>query len=360
MRRFALLFVVILLAVPTGGCLENLNPLNGGFGPAAWPLTMTQITQLQNEGRDGSGVKIAVIDTGIDANHPEFAGLHVEWADLVNNRPDPYDDNGHGTHVAGILEARGNWKTLFSGFYLQGVARGADLIVIKAIGADGKGDEATVARAVDLAVQDGADVIVLSLGGGTVPVFGTDTERAVNDAVNSGVFVVAAAGNAEGNSTCEVTSPASVPHVIAVGAVDSSGTIASFSCQQPSQSGVPALGTAPESDPDQKPEVIAPGVNVLGAWCSEPDQCTNANEYVEASGTSQAAPFVGGIIALVLQGHPELRRSSGKGSAAIEQVKQAIMVTSEKIGPLQGKSDTSHDPKYGYGLIQAKALDDAV
>jgi subtilisin family serine protease len=357
MARLSVVLLALAVAAPTVGCLQNLNPLHGGMGTAAWPLRITGILSLQDEGRDGSGIKIAVIDTGIDAQHPEFQGLHIEWADLVNSKPDPYDDNGHGSHVASILAAQGNLKTVVSGFYLQGVARGATLIVIKAIGANGSGDESTVARAITLAVSDGADVIVLSLGGGTVPVLGTTTENAVNAAIDQGVYVVAAAGNSKDNNPCDVTSPASVPRVIAVGAVDQDEVLANFSCRQPSQGAIPALGQSPESDPNQKPEVVAPGVNVLGAWCSESSMCSNPNEYVEASGTSQAAPFVAGAIALVLQGHPELRRTSGKGAATIDEMKQALMVTSAKIGPLSGDGKTAHDPGYGYGLLQAQALD---
>jgi serine protease AprX len=286
-----------------------------------------------------------VIDTGIDLAHPEFRGLQIQWADLVNGKPTAYDDNGHGSHVAGIIVAQGDWQTVLSRFYLRGVAPKASLIAVKAIGGDGSGDEGEVARGVDAAVAAGADVVVLSLGGKTLPVLGTQTEASVNRAIDQGVFVVAAAGNAaQDGENCTVTSPASVPRVIAVGAVDSSGTIAPFSCRggDNAPSGFPPSGG--RSDPDKKPEVVAPGVQILSAW--------KDGKYVEATGTSQAAPYVGGILALLLQAHPELRH---KDADAVLRVKEVLMTTSAKVGPLAGKGATAHDDAYGYGIVQADA-----
>ncbi|MBI2924850.1 MAG: S8 family serine peptidase, partial [Verrucomicrobia bacterium] len=142
-------------------------------------------------GLTGSNVLVNVNDTGVDAQHPDlkdrvFAAAPSTLRDL----------EGHGTHVAGIIGAHGDFTTIFRGFYLKGVAPDAKLLVIKAIGADGKGDESRVARAINAAVANDADVIILSLGGDTVPVLGTETETEVNRAVKAGVFVVAAAGNA--------------------------------------------------------------------------------------------------------------------------------------------------------------------
>lgn len=363
MRRLLLFAVALGLALPSAGCLERYTPLHGGMGSAAWPLELTQVMELQDSGRTGAGIKVAVVDTGIDASHPEFAGVNVEWADLVNDRSEPYDDNGHGTHVAGVIAARGSFKTVLSGFYLHGVAPQASLIVIKAIRSDGIGDESTVARAVQLAVANDADIIVLSLGGGSTPILGTDTEAAVRDAVASGVYVVAAAGNKkDGETSCAVSSPASVANVIAVGAVDADEKLADFSCRGTGSSSpgpLPGLGVGGESDPDRKPEILAPGVSILGP-CLTTGPCMEGPDvasYVEASGTSQAAPFVGGILALILEGHPELRQ---KGATQVEKVKTTMMVTAKKIGPLSGKGRTAHDEGYGYGLIQAKALDESL
>ncbi|HWG91852.1 MAG TPA: S8 family serine peptidase [Candidatus Thermoplasmatota archaeon] len=340
--------MVLLLAVPVSGCFDALPGLKDGAGAAAWPLEMTGVDLLHNDrGLTGKGVRIAIIDTGIDAGHDEFQDLVADgrllWKDLVNGRKQPYDDAGHGTHVAGIIASQGEWSTVFNrGFYLKGVAPGATLIVIKAIGANGQGDEATVARAINIAVENEAQIIVLSLGGETRKIFGlfpatSEAETAVKAAVAKGVYVVAAAGNeGDDGQNCRVTSPASVREVIAVGAVDEDKKIGDFSC---------GGGTSSAADPDKKPELVAPGVAVLGPW--------KGNSYMLASGTSQAAPIVGGALALLLEAHPELALKNGD---AVRKVKQTLMATAEEIGPLAPASAPNHHGYYGYGLLRADSL----
>ena len=350
-RPLALLAVVLLVAVPVSGCLEVVNAGKDGYGET-WPLGMVQADRLHDRGLTGKGVKVAIIDTGIDLSHPEFAGVEVEWADLVNRRTQAYDDNGHGTHVAGIVAAQGHWETMLSGFRLKGVAPGVSLIVIKAIEASGRGDERRVATAVDTAVSAGADIVILSLGGDTRTVFGTNTETAVQNAIAKGVYVVAAAGNAEeGQTDCSVASPASVEGVIAVGAVDRNGVIGDFSCRGTGKEGsgsvlpgVPSPVTN-SRDPHKKPEVVAPGVDVLGPW--------KDGEYASARGTSQAAPMVGGVLALILEAKPSLK---DRDQATVYGVKDKLMVTSKKIGPLAGQGQSAHDARYGYGLVQGADL----
>lgn len=354
-RTAAIALVILVAAVPLSGCTDFVRAGSEGYGET-WPLAMIQADQLHEQGLTGKGVKVAIIDTGIDLAHPEFKGVEVAWADLVNGRASAYDDNGHGTHVAGIIAAQGTWNTMLSGFKLKGVAPGVALIVIKAIDADGRGDEARVAKGVNTAVNAGADIIVLSLGGDTRAVFGTNTEGAVKNAVSKGVYVVAAAGNtADGQSSCTVSSPASVEGVIAVGAVDQSGTIGGFSCQGSGKEGdgsvLPGIPSpvSNSQDPHKKPEVVAPGVEIVSAW--------RGGDYAAASGTSQAAPMVGGILALILEAKPSL---ANRDQATIFAVKEKLMVSSAKIGPLAGKGATAHDERYGYGLVQGAALLDAV
>ncbi|HVL47588.1 MAG TPA: S8 family serine peptidase [Candidatus Thermoplasmatota archaeon] len=356
-RSVAALLVAILAASALSGCIGSLVP-STGFG-ANWPAKMVGVDALHDRGLTGKGVKVAVIDTGIDLSHPEFAGVTVLWADLVNGRSDkPYDDNGHGTHVAGIIAAQGEWTTSFSGFYLKGIAPKVTLIAIKAIAADGTGDESKVAAGIDAAVKHGADVIVLSLGGESGFVFSTDTEEAVDRAVAKGVYVVAAAGNAKKDQTgssCRVASPASVDGVIAVGAVDKRAVIGSFSCMGSCNnsdlvSRARSLGECSRGyhgDPNQKPEIVAPGVSILSAW--------KEGKYVEATGTSQSAPVVGGILALALEANKDLVR---KDRATVMRVKDALMGTAKKVGPLEGQTQSAHDAFYGYGLIDGVKLVD--
>lgn len=350
------LALFLALTVASAGCFAALNPAKPGTGDT-WPLASIQSVGLVDQGLTGKGVTIAIIDTGIDLTHPEFKAFTqrgVQWADLVNGRNDAYDDNGHGTHVASIIVAGGNWQTLLtsSSFYLRGVATGVNLIVIKAIAADGTGEEPKVAQGIETAVANGADVIVLSLGGGTIPVLGTQTESAVNRAIDRGVFVVAAAGNKrDDESSCTVTSPASVARVIAVGAVDQAERIGDFSCRGENDGTLipPSPG---RGDPNKKPEVVAPGVKILGAWCTR--VCAKPSEYVEASGTSQAAPYVAGVIALLLEENPEMKRTGN--DREVQRVKDVLMTRSKKVGPLSGQGSTAHSDLYGYGLIQAEAV----
>lgn len=355
----ALLVALLLASVPLAGCLDLPNATRDGFGET-WALEMIQADKLHERGLTGKGVKIAIIDTGIDLSHPEFKGLDIQWADNVAGSKDAYDDHGHGTHVAGIVAAQGTWGTAFSGFRLRGVAPGAELIVIKAMDKDGNGDESDVAQGITTAVSAGADVIILSLGGKTRAIFGTNTENAVRSAISKGVFVVAAAGNVDertGETDCAITSPASVEGVIAVGAVDQDEVIGDFSCRGTGDEGsgsvlpgIPSPVTR-SRPPHQKPEVVAPGVSILSAWDRE------QTDYALATGTSQAAPFVGGLLALILEELPELRRQD---EATVVDVKSKMMVVSKKIGPLEGQGSTAHDDRYGYGLIQGEALLEAL
>ncbi len=343
-RAAVLLAVLVLATIPASGCLETLKPVN--WVEDTWIADMVQATSLHARGLSGKGVRVAVIDTGIDLSHPEFENTKVLWADLVNGRALPYDDAGHGTHVAGIIKAQGDWSTFFSGFYVEGLAKDVTLIAIKAIGENGTGDESNVARGVAAAVENGAHVIVLSLGGRSFPILGTDTEKAVGDAVRRGVFVVAAAGNlGEDETSCTVTSPATVEGVIAVGAVDKARQLADFSCPGTDNENRLLPPTRGRSDPNKKPELVAPGVDVLSPWAE--------GKYVQASGTSQAAPVVGAVLALLLEAKPELR---AKDAATIQRVKQALMTTSANVGPLQGRPSDAHDDGYGYGLVQAEGL----
>ncbi len=352
--RTVLVLTLLLLTPLVGGCLQSLPGTSGAVGQT-WPLEVSGVEAAQDAtGATGASVRVAIVDTGITPTHPEFEGVDiVAWKDLVQGRSQPYDDNGHGTHVAGIIASQGQQRTLLNGFRLQGAAPGVELVVVKAIGANGQGDSDDVARGVDYAREQGADVLVLSLGGGTFPVLGTETERAVNRAVERGVFVVAAAGNAPQGESCEgVASPGNVKGVITVGAVDEDLQVADFSCR--GEGNDPnGIGIGGRSDPHKKPELVAPGVGILSTWNGA--SCAGQPEslYCQASGTSQAVPYVAGGIALLLEEHAELQR---KDRATVEDVKQKLMVSSRNIGPLEGKGSTAHHDAYGYGLFRADEL----
>lgn len=330
----AVVFLLILASAIGYWAVTGTGPFSP-VEPATWALEMTQVSILHGQGLDGSGVVVCIVDTGVDLAHSELRGVTLlAWRDLVNARPDPYDDEGHGTAMAGIILSRNR---------LRGVASGASLIAIKAISATGSGTDAQVAQAVDLCTDpdqdgdpvDGAHVISLSLGGGSHPLLGSMTETAVSQALALGIHVVAAAGNDGADDNGDVESPASVAGVIAVGAVDRSGVIAAFSSI--GRNG----GVFPRQDPDKKPEVVAPGVSLAAPLSN--------GRYAYVSGTSPAAAWVAGIIALLLDGdaHPEYRHAP----LLVGALKNALM---EAAKPASGQS-TPHDDYYGYGIVQASA-----
>jgi len=229
----------------------------------------------------GRGIVIAVLDSGIDAAHPAFAGRIAGGYDFVNGDSDPDDDFRHGTHVAGIVAANGGGLT--------GVAPDASLLVYKVLDENGKGRTSAILAALERAVDpnldgdlsDHADVINLSLGGPGSP--DDPLSRSVDSATMAGAVVVAAAGNA--GLFHAVGSPAAARSAIAVGAHDGDGLIAEFSSRGPAT----LTGAI-------KPEVLAPGVGIRSA---APGGGTRIS-----SGTSMAAPYIAGIAALLIEKHP--------------------------------------------------------
>ena len=352
MRSAAVLLVVL---VASSGCL-------GGEARTEWAYSSTQLADLADEGRTGAGVTVAILDTGINLGHPSLDHLRdgkedngevVAFRDFIDGRDgvaNAFDDDGHGSHVAGIISARGSSfgdKLAYGGVDLKGGAPSVRLVIGRVCGGDTcKAD--SIPGAIQWAVAQGADVLSLSLGGERGSnLLGLQRDaltNAVNAAIDSGVVVVASAGN-DGETASDVAVPADVPGVIAVGAVDDNLDVWSGSnrgANMPCQT-TPVLGTrSGRCSPDQKPELVAPGVDILSAW--------TGSSYVRATGTSQACPFVTSAIALVLEGRADLRDRSD-----VEQVKRAF---TETAGAITGQAQP-HDLAAGYGLLQAKAAFDA-
>ena len=258
----------------------------------------------------GIGIKIAIIDTGIDYTHSALGACIgseckvLGGYDFVNNDDDPMDDNGHGTHVAGIAAANSE--------NIKGVAPEALLYAYKAMGADGSGWETDIIAAIEAAVDpdgnpstnDAVDIINLSLGG--IDNGSSLMDDAAKSAVEIGVAVVVAAGNdgISPNFSIDRNSLANEPSVITVGATTKQDTIAYFS----------SIGNA-ETTTHLKPEISAPGYNILSTELN--------NSLVEKSGTSMAAPHVAGAAALILQTHPE---------ASPELLKRMLMAGAIDLG----------------------------
>ncbi len=304
-----------------------------------------ELSGFDNVTTSGSGVDVCIVDTGIDLSHPDLEHIQLEgWNDFVQNRGEPYDDEGHGTAMAGILVAEN---------LLLGIAPDVNLHIAKAITSSGTGTDSVIASAVDWCTDSGVDIISLSLGGqqGINLIFlSTDElEDAVNRAINQGIYVVAAAGNDGGeNDDGDVSSPGSVEDVICVGAIDIDGSIWRNSSVGDNNWQVWPPKAA-RSDPDRKPELVAPGerIPMLNAQIGEAKSL-----YAWGSGTSGSTVWVTGAIAHMLELRPDLSHNgTGSNRQTVEDVKQWI---EESVVRQDGQ--TGHDEYYGYGRLQVDAL----
>jgi hypothetical protein len=240
--------------------------------PAAWQA-----------GHTGKGVKVAVLDTGIDQDHPDLAGHEVAERNFTD-APDNADGVGHGTHVAATIAS--------SGAKYKGVAPDADLLDAKVCVMEGCTESAIVA-AMQWAVEQGADIVNLSLGGGDTAEM-DPLEEAVNtlSAQTGALFVVAAGNNGRPET---ISSPGSADAALTVGAVDRQDGIAPFSSRGP------RVG-----DGAVKPDITAPGVDIVAAKSSTGSIGTPVGDgHVSMSGTSMATPHVAGAAALIAQQHPD-------------------------------------------------------
>lgn len=218
--------------------------------PAAWDITTGD-----------PGVIIAIIDTGVNLTHPDLVGKTVAGYDFVNDDTDPSDDQGHGTHCAGIAAANTNNAT-----GIAGVGYNCSIMPVKVLGADGFGTYANIASGVDFAVANGAHVISMSLGGGGSS---ATLETAVNNAWANNILVVAAAGN---SNTTAPSYPAYYASTIAVASTTTTDARSSFSNYGPWV------------------DVAAPGSGIIS---------TRFAGYDSLNGTSMACPHVAGLAGLL-------------------------------------------------------------
>lgn len=281
--------------------LVHLPPYSVNLSPRAmrhevdWGLSAYGVPGLWNE-TDGEGVTVAVIDTGVDDHRHLKVKTHANFTQDSESR----DTVGHGTHVAGVIASRSP--------QCRGIAPGVELISLKALGHSGFGSNSWVAGSVRFAINAGADIICMSLGG---PTRSTEVTDAVREASEKGVIIICAAGNDAG----PVNYPAALPETIAVGAVDQQGHRCEFSCS------------------GEEIVVAAPGEHVTSLWLND--------GYATLSGTSMAAPFVAGVVALYLSA---CRNKSCPG------VLTALRETCTDVG------QSGHDPEYGWGLINPREM----
>ena len=302
----------------------------------------SEMIQLDDVSLDGEGISVCIVDSGIDMTHPDLSGLSLAgWRDFISSATEPYDDNGHGTSMAGILVADG---------WIKGVAPNVDLFVAKALdGVNGQGSDEVVAQAIDWCVEQNVNIISLSLGGAPGilpfnPFSGRDSGDAASDAIDQGIVVVAAAGNDGGDDDDgDVAHPSSEQLVISVGGVTLSESHWSGSSIGDNDGSLFPL-LLPRQDPNKKPEIVAPGESV--------PVINNQNSWSIVDGTSASTVFVTGAIALLLENSPELSSDNEQSSSdTVTQIKQLIL---NSVKARDGQD--GHDNNYGYGLLQINDL----
>lgn len=251
----------------------------------------------------GSGVKVAILDSGVANVHDDIASQVVGYANFVSANTkedpeaDPEDKYGHGTHVAGIVAAKFNNK-----IGVAGVCPHCSILDVKVLNDNGSGSSSVIANGISWAASNGAKVINMSLG---QRVSSRTLEAAVNNAWSQGAVIVAAAGNA---GTQAKIYPGAYPNVIAVAATDNNDAKASFSTY------------------GKWVDVAAPGVNIYSTFPNHPfvlgTQNGRATGYDIASGTSMASPIVAGVAALVWSSQTDASKTS---------VRTSIESTADKI-----------------------------
>lgn len=263
---------------------------------------------------------IAILDTGIDINHVDLgSGKVIGWHDEINPASTtPYDDNGHGTHVASI--AAGLGKAIWD---YRGVALGAALVGVKVLNAAGFGSYSQIIAGIQWCVANksnyGIRIINMSLGGPS----DVALRAATTAAVNNGIVVLCAAGNS-GPGLGTIGSPGDTPAAITVGNMSDVGQGGFFL--------IPSSSRGPIFDGSIKPDLCGPGYIITAA------KAGTTNQYTAKTGTSMSTPFVAGVVALMLDANSSLTPS---------QIKRILTETAELWG------DTKPNNDYGYGKLMA-------
>lgn len=292
----------------------------------------------------GQGVNVCVVDTGVDYTHPDLRNKVTRQVNYFDDNDDAMDDNGHGTHVAGIIAGQGN--------LYRGLSYDANILAARCLGPKGDGYESDVVLAIEWCVEEGAHVINLSLGAGLYSDACDENimSEAVNAAVEAGVVVACASGN-DGNPN-GIVAPACASGAIAVGAVDKMDNLASYS-----DGGKQLALVAPGGEQfggAHYPEIVSAFSTLvandpslcfyfLAEMCYDNWFAVENNLYMRCIGTSMAAPHVAAAAALLLERNPTLTPA---------QIRRTLEQNADDLG------EPGWDNLYGWGRINIeKALD---
>jgi subtilisin family serine protease len=289
----------VQFAEPNFLLLPNAVPNDTLYPQYQWNMPAINMEKAWDISQGREDVIIAIVDTGIDLTHPEFVGKLVKGHNILNGSDQPQDDNGHGTHVAGIIAARTNNQE-----GVAGITWNNKIMPIKGIGSDGSGSSFDIAKGIIWAADHGASVINMSIGN-------YHPSNVLHDAIKyafrKNVVMIAASGN---DNTSQPSFPAAYPEVISVAAVDWKGGKAEF------------------SNFGSYIDVAAPGVDIPSTYVN--------NTYASLSGTSMACPHVAGWAGLI--------RSLNKNLSNSEVMKILREATHDAGTP-------GWDHYYGYGIM---------
>jgi thermitase len=282
-----------LLRASTDPVVRQQWALRNIEAPAAWDVTT------------GGAIMIAILDTGVSRSHPEFRGRVMEGYDFANRDGDASDDQGHGTYVAGVAAASGD-----NGFGIAGVCWACTILPVKVLDSQGQGDDATIAEGMRYAVDRGARIISMSLGG-------DEETQVLRDAAayahERGALVIAASGNGQADGN-RASYPAAFPNVLAVSATDGADVVTGFATT------------------GDFVDISAPGVGVWStAWIDG-----RGDTYEASNGTSAACPYVAGAAALALSIRPDL---------SVDQLAALLQAAADDRGA------PGRDPEHGAGRL---------
>lgn len=273
-----------------------------------WEITKFNIPNYWGQSR-GDGVKIAVIDTGVDFNHEDLKECIIDGKNFVDLNEDPIDRVGHGTHVASTIAARDNY------YGIVGVANKAKIIPVKALNDQGQGSIDTICEAVRWSADAGAEFITMSLGSTSSS---SNLKLAIDYANSKGSIIFCAAGNS--GPSADIMYPARYENTIAIGAIDKNLNRTDFTCSGDSL------------------DFLAPGHEIIG--------CVPGDKYAIMSGTSMSNPFAVGLAALLLAYNKSEKKYQLKTCQDYRNIFRSTAVSLDN-------PQYSGIKKYqGYGIIQ--------